>query len=97
MADEKRHIITHKDGRSYSVTKAAFAKVYEAQGFKLGDEETPAAFQVVGVKAPAIRRGSPRAKRPARDRHASTQALGALPESAAEIEVDGQAADADGG
>lgn len=94
---EKRHIITHRDGRSYSVTKDAFTKLYEPEGFKLGDEETPAAFQVVGVPAPGIRRGSPRAKRPARDRSKATKSLGSLPESRAEVVVDEKATDADGG
>lgn len=100
MADEKRHIIEHKDGRSYSVTKDAFQRIYEPEGFKITGEETPAAFVAVGVPAARKPRSRPSSKRPARDRSSIGTAAGPLPESRAEAVVDGRAtepADADGG
>ena len=49
---EKRILISHKDGREYSVTPAVFKKRYEAQGFTAGEPETPAAFVANVPKVP---------------------------------------------
>lgn len=74
---EKRHIISHKDGRSYSVTHDAFATIYEPQGFKLGDEETPADFVVTGIPKPPRRSSRP-------VRHKAAAPLAPEPEAAGE-------------
>lgn len=55
-------IIEHKDGRRYGVTREGFHKLYEAEGFKIVGEETPAAFALVGVPKPRRVRPKPKAK-----------------------------------
>lgn len=72
MSDE-RHIISHKDGRQYSVTRDAFAKLYEPQGFRIDHTETTSDFDVVGIPTPKAPRKSPRPKasRPAKPKPAA--------------------------
>jgi hypothetical protein len=55
----ERVIISHPDGRRYSVTRKAFAAVYEKEGFEVGEPETPEAF-LHDAPAPATRAGARR-------------------------------------
>lgn len=45
-------IISHPDGRSYSVTTEAFARLYAPQGFVVLRDETPADFIAIVPVAP---------------------------------------------
>jgi hypothetical protein len=55
-------IISHPDGRRYSVTLDAYAAIYELQGFAIDREEGPDDF-VADVPTPRPSRGRPAAKR----------------------------------
>lgn len=55
----ERVIITHEDGRSYSVTRKAFHSLYEKDGFSIVGDETPEAF-VADVPVPLTRAGARR-------------------------------------
>lgn len=56
-----RHIIEHPDGRRYSVEPDAFHRLYEDQGFVLGDPEQGSDF-VADVPRPKAARRAPRPK-----------------------------------
>jgi hypothetical protein len=43
-APSDRVVIRHPDGRSYSVTRKAFASLYEEQGFEIAGPETDESF-----------------------------------------------------
>ncbi|MHB8398434.1 MAG: hypothetical protein ACYDCI_05795 [Candidatus Limnocylindrales bacterium] len=60
---EHRVIIEHPDGRRYSVTPAAHRDLYEADGFAVVGEETPADFIATGIPAPKRPRRRPTPKR----------------------------------
>jgi hypothetical protein len=61
MTDE-RVIIVHGDGRSYSVTREAHARLYKAEGFTIEGPENDDSFAVAGVPAPKAPRRQPKAK-----------------------------------
>jgi hypothetical protein len=75
---EERFIITHEDGRTYSVTEAGFRDFYEAQGFTIERPETPA-DSVPDVPRPARRRRS-------RPRHSPAPAFVPAPADESETE-----------
>lgn len=56
---EKRVIIGHKDGREYSVTPAAFEKLYEPEGFKVLRDESDGDF-IADVPRKPVRAGARR-------------------------------------
>jgi hypothetical protein len=59
-------VIRHPDGRSYSVTRKAFAGLYEGDGFVIDAPETPDVF-LADVPAPVTRAGARRkTRKPAR-------------------------------
>jgi hypothetical protein len=69
-APSDRVIISHPDGRSYSVTRKAFQSLYEPDGFTVVGDETPEAFLAV-VPKPATRAGARRkTRKPAAPAHA---------------------------
>jgi hypothetical protein len=76
---EKRVIVEHKDGRTYSVPEAKAERLYPSdQGWKVTGEETPAAFQITGVPAPKAPRRSVRAK--GKKRAAPARPVASIPE-----------------
>lgn len=75
---EKRVIVTHKDGRSYSVLAAKVEKLYPASaGWKVTGEEKPSSFVIEGVPAPKAPRGPVRAKGKGSRKAAPARPLGA--------------------
>lgn len=62
MAEDQRHIISHPDGRTFSVTEAAFKEVYKPQGFAIDHPEGDADFVATGIPKPKRVRTRPRAK-----------------------------------
>jgi len=72
---EQRVIISHPDGRSYSVTQAGFAELYEPQGFEIVGPETDESFDVTGIPAPKAERKAPRAKGTSRPKPKPAKAI----------------------
>ena len=70
MPTTDRVIISHPDGRRFSVTRDAHRRLYAAQGFVVGEPETPAAFVANVPRAPkragARRKSTKPAARPGR-------------------------------
>lgn len=52
-APSDRVIINHPDGRSYSVTRKAFEKLYEPEGFSVSGPETAESFKHDAPTKPA--------------------------------------------
>ena len=92
MPTTDRVLITHPDGRRFSVTKAAHNRLYAKDGFVIGEPEQPTDFVARVPKAPT-RAGSRRktvkpAARPGRVRADATQPA---PARGAETTADGAA------
>lgn len=68
-----RVLISHPDGRRYSVPQAAFAELYEPQGFTIEGPETGAVF--MGALGRADRPARPRRRVKGRFVHEADDAL----------------------
>lgn len=69
MAD-KRYRIEHADGRAYDVTRVAFTKLYEPEGFRIIANADGTAIEAAAPRAPRTRDRSAAAKKGAKSRAA---------------------------
>jgi len=92
MADDKRYRIEHDDGRAYDVTRAAFAKLYKPQGFRITANADGTALEAPrAAKSTSTRSRSAAAKKGVTTRVARRDAAAA----ASSLAIDSSAAAGD--